>query len=110
MFWHLLDFGGASWRDILHINYSYINHSRWPVGGLVNRPQPGPGLFQSGLRSSWLEFLQVGGVLAVEVSLPIVILVEVWRFFLLLQEEVLVNHSLLCKAFHCFSFVAANGC
>ena len=94
----------------LRVNCYYIVHSRWPVGGLINRPRPRLELFESGLRSSWLEFLQVGGVLAVEVSLPIVILVEVWRFFLLLQEEVLVNHSLLCKAFRCFSFVAANGC
>ena len=78
MFWHLLDFGGASWSDILHIICFYINYSRRPVGGLVNRPQPGPGLFESGLRSFLQEFLQAGGVLAVGVGQPILLPVEVW--------------------------------
>ena len=83
----------------LNVTCFYIYYSLGPVGGLVGRPQPRPGLFEFGLRSFLQEFLQAGGVLAVEVGLPIVLLVEVWRSFPPLRGEELANHSLLCKAF-----------
>ena len=62
----------------LNVICFYIYYSHRPVGGLVGRPQPRPGLFESGLRSFLQEFLQAGGVLAVEVGLPILLPVEVW--------------------------------
>ena len=62
----------------LNVICFYIYCSHRPVGGLVGRPQPRPGLFEFGLRSFLQEFLQAGGVLPVEVGQPILLPVEVW--------------------------------
>ena len=61
----------------LNVTCFYIYYSLGPVGGLVGRLQPRPGLFEFGLRSFLREFPQAGGVLPVEVGQPILQPVEV---------------------------------